>query len=184
MDELKSKVEAILFSSGKKMSLDNIAKLVNSSSSSVDKVALDLQKFYNDSESALMLIKDGDTWRINVREKFSHLVKKIVSETEFSKTVMETLAVIAWKAPVLQCDVIKIRTNKAYDHISELEEAGFISRLKKGRTQLIRLSEKFFNYFDLDNLDDVKKKMEKSNSNKQQLLPLQKNLFESSNEND
>jgi len=131
-----------------------------------------------------MLIKDGTTWRINVREKFAPIVKKIVSETEFSKTVMETLAVIAWKAPVLQCDVIKIRTNKAYDHISELEEAGFISRIKKGRTQLIRLSEKFFSYFDLDNIDDMKKKMENYNSNRQQLLPIQKNLFESVEQND
>ena len=45
--------------------------------------------------------------------------------------------------------MIHIRTNKAYDHLKELEQLGFISRKKHGRTNLIKLSEKFFKYFDL-----------------------------------
>jgi DNA-binding PadR family transcriptional regulator len=73
----------------------------------------------------------------------------IVTETELSKTIMETLAVIAFKYPIKQSDLIKIRTNKAYDHLKELEGLGYISRQKHGRTNLIKLTDKFFEYFDL-----------------------------------
>ena len=49
----------------------------------------------------------------------------------------------------MQSDLIKIRTNKAYDHLVELEKSGYISRQKHSRTNLIKLTEKFFRYFDL-----------------------------------
>ena len=92
-----------------------------------------------------------------MREKYLPLVQKIVAETELSKTVMETLAVVAWKAPVLQSDIIRIRTNKAYDHLRELEDNGFISRAKHGRTQIIKLTDKFYSYFDMQGKEDVQK---------------------------
>ena len=69
---------------------------------------------------------------------------------------METLSVIAWKNPALQSDIIKIRTNKAYKHIGELEEAGFIESIKHGRTKLLKLTKKFYDYFDLEGDKDIK----------------------------
>ena len=59
------------------------------------------------------------------------MVRKIVTETELTRSVMETLAVIAFKYPILQSDLIKLRTNKAYDHLVELEKSGYISRQKR-----------------------------------------------------
>ena len=101
---------------------------------------------------------EGDGWKLTVREQYTPVVRKIIAETELTRTMMETLAVIAWKAPVLQSDIIKLRTNKDYEHLSELETSGFISREKKGRTKLLKLTERFFNYFDLKNSDEVKEK--------------------------
>jgi seryl-tRNA synthetase len=69
---------------------------------------------------------------------------------------METLAVIAWKYPVLQADVVKIRHNKAYDHLRQLEELGFIMRVKFGRTNKLTLTQKFFEYFDLPTKEQAK----------------------------
>jgi hypothetical protein len=66
---------------------------------------------------------------------------------------METLAVIAWKYPILQSEVIKIRHNKAYEHMKQLKEMGFVVKEKSGRTFKIKLTDKFFNYFDLPTQD-------------------------------
>ena len=96
-----------------------------------------------------MIFDEGDFWKLTVREPFLPLVQKIVTQTELSKTLMETLAVIAFKYPIKQSDLIKIRTNKAYDHLNELEQMGYITRQKHGRTKLIKLSQKFFDYFNL-----------------------------------
>lgn len=146
---VKSKVEAIMFSTGHRISLDDISKLSRSLRSDVLNALKELQKEYDEKQSSLMLVDEGDFWKFTVRDHFMPMVRKIVAETELTKSILETLAVIAFKYPILQSDLIKIRTNKAYDHLMELEKSGYISRQKHGRTNLIKLTEKFFKYFDL-----------------------------------
>ena len=154
-NELKYKIEALLFSSGKKMTINEISILTRSKPEQVKETLQELQKDYTQKDSSLMILEEGEFWKITVKEKHLDLVRKIVTQTELTKTMMETLAIIAWKAPCLQSEIIRIRTNKAYDHISELEKDGYISRQKKGRTQMIRLAQKFYDYFDIPH-DKVK----------------------------
>lgn len=148
---LKRKVESVLFSAGKYLPVKEIAQLCgrNTRSDSVLKALKELQEEYEQKDSSLMVATDGENWKLTVREAYSPIVRRIVSTTELAKSVMETLAVIAYKAPVLQSEVIHIRTNKAYEHIKELHEAGFITRKPEGRTKRIDLTQKFFDYFDL-----------------------------------
>ena len=150
MDDLKKKVEALLFSSGRAMSFEELKRLCRVyNDENLKKALQDLKIDYDNRDSSLKLIHEEDTWKIQTKEDFFHIVKKVVTETELKKTLMETLAVIAWKYPIKQSDLIKIRTNKAYDHLRELEEIGYITRQKHGRSKLIKLTDKFFAYFDL-----------------------------------
>ncbi len=157
MEDLKRKAEAVLFSVAKKVSVEELGKLCRTDSETVRKALEELKKEYDNNQSSMMLVQEGDSWKLAVRENYLGLVKKVVKTTEVTKSVMETLAVIAWKAPVMQSEVIRIRTNKAYNHIVDLEESGFISREKKGRSQLIRLTQKFMDYFD-SNDEEVKQR--------------------------
>ena len=146
---LKGKLEAMLFSSGRKMSIEELSRLSNAKTDDIKNALVELKTEYDDKKSSMMLINEGDSWKLSVREQFLPLVRNIVTETELSKTIMETLAVIAFKYPIKQSELIKIRTNKAYDHLKELEQMGYITRQKHGRTNLIKLTQKFFEYFDL-----------------------------------
>ena len=137
---VKSKIEAVLFSVGHKISLDEICKLCRSGKEEVIAALNELRKEYDEKQSSLMLVDEGDFWKFTVRDHFIPMVRKIVTETELTKSVLETLAVIAFKYPILQSDMIKIRTNKAYDHLVELEKSGYITRQKHGRTNLIKLT--------------------------------------------
>ncbi|MDO8740300.1 MAG: SMC-Scp complex subunit ScpB [Candidatus Woesearchaeota archaeon] len=149
----KKEVEALLFSSGRKMNVEELAKLCRSNPELVREQLIILQAEYEEKESPLMLVEEGSSWKLTVRERYLDLVKNIVTETELSKSCMETLAVIAFKYPVVQADVIKIRTNKAYEDIKLLEEAGYVVKEKFGRTFKLKLTEKFFHYFDLPEKD-------------------------------
>ncbi|PIN75837.1 SMC-Scp complex subunit ScpB [Candidatus Woesearchaeota archaeon CG10_big_fil_rev_8_21_14_0_10_37_12] len=169
MTELKKLVGAVLFSVARKIELSELAKLCKKPEEEVLEVLKELQKELEAEQSPTILIQEGTAWRLTVREKYAKIVKKVVTKTELAKSVLETLAVVAYKAPVLQSDVIKIRTNKAYDHLDELEKAEFITREKSGRTKLIRLSQKFYDYFDIsheklqkrfESLGDVEKAIE------------------------
>src|SRR3989338_4041888 len=120
MEDLKNQVEAILFSAGKNVEAEEISRLCRASFDEVSKVLQELKKEYNYKNSSMMLIEEGASWKLTIREKYLPIIQNIVTETEMTKTVMETLAVIAFKYPIKQADLIKIRTNKAYDHLKEL----------------------------------------------------------------
>ncbi|MBI2130733.1 SMC-Scp complex subunit ScpB, partial [Candidatus Woesearchaeota archaeon] len=149
MSDIKKKVEAVLFSAGKRLSVDELARLCRAKPLEVLENLEQLRKEYDEKQSSLVIVNDDSHWKFSVREQFVSVVRKVVAETELTKSVLETLAVIAYRYPILQSDLIKIRTNKAYDHLIELEKSGYISRKKKGRTNLLMLTDKFFGYFDL-----------------------------------
>jgi len=132
------------------MEVSELAELTGHPESAVKKALQELKKGYDEKEhSSLTLLEDGNTWKLTVKDKYISMVSKVVQQTELSTSVLETLAVIAFKYPIFQSEVIKIRTTKAYDHLAELEEAGFITRERSGRTRKIRLTQKFFDYFDV-----------------------------------
>jgi segregation and condensation protein B len=148
--DYKARVEAILFAVGKYLDDEAIAQLCDIDKRNARKALEELKKEYDARDGALIVIQEGNSWKINVREKYLSLVRKIVSDTELSKSIMETLAVIAWKTPIYQNEVVRIRGNKCYDHIAELETAGFVTKDKKGRSYVLKTTEKFYNYFDID----------------------------------
>ncbi len=161
-DDLKAKLEAILFASGKRILLDDISRLIRVRDIEKLRMALaELAHDYDARQSPMMVVEEGQFWKITVREKYLSLIKQIVPQAEMNKTVMETLAVIAWKSPALQSEIIELRTNKAYDHIVELENFGFVVKEKHGRSYLLRLTQKFFDYFDLKDEEEVRRKFEK-----------------------
>ncbi len=153
----KNKIEAVLFSTGRRTSIEEISRMSGISDIELIKNALnELKAEYELRGSSLSLFEDAGKWKLNVKEHYQPIVQKIVSQTELDRPLMETLAVIAWKYPVVQSDVIKIRHNKAYEHLRRLEEEGFVTRQQFGRTRKITLSEKFFEYFDLPTKEQSK----------------------------
>ena len=77
-----------------------------------------------------------------------HLVNNLMPSTELDKSTIETLAIIAWKNPILQSDVVKIRGNKTYEHMKALIENDFVTTTPTGLSKTIRLTPKFYQYFD------------------------------------
>ncbi len=150
MEDLKNAVESVLFSAAKKLSVEELSSICRVRDLNlINQALVELKKELDNKNSSILLLNEGSSWRLAVRDKYLPFVQKVVTQTELTKSVVETLAVVAFKSPVLQSEVIRVRTNKAYSHIDELEELGYISREKKGRTKLIKLSQKFFDYFDL-----------------------------------
>ncbi len=163
MTDYKNQIEAILFASGRLMGLQTIMDLTGASQKQV--ILNNIKKLteeYEQRNSPMMIVAERAGWKITVREKYLPLVRKIVSDMELPKTMLETLAVIAWKAPVLQSDVVNVRHNKAYGHISELEELGFITKEPKGRSYLLKLTQKFYDYFDIEGTHDIKEFLKKA----------------------
>lgn len=148
-------IEAILFATGTYISKDRIAELAEVSSDTVEKHVTKLKEKYSGEDYAFYVAQLGNTYKMTVKDPYVELAEKIAPDTELSKTVIETLAILAWKSPMLQSDLIKIRSSGAYDHIAELKEKGLITKEKYGKTYVLKLTSKFFEYFDISGKDDI-----------------------------
>ena len=155
-EDLKKEVEALLFAAGRKVSVDELVLLCKSEKKKVSTTLEELKKEYAEKESAMFLIEEGDGWKMTVRDRYIPLVKEISPHTELSRSMLETLAVIAWKHPALQADIIKMRSSTAYEDIKILLDMGFISKEKKGRSFILKPTGRFFDYFDLPSKEKLK----------------------------
>lgn len=154
---LQNQLEALLFSSGKAMSEEQLAELTGSKPASVRKALKELQRAYEGRETALKLFHDNHWWRLLVKEEYLNLVRRVVADTELGKAALETLAVIAYHSPVLQSKVVELRGGNAYEHIKELVELGFITKTREGRSYKLKLTEKFFEYFEVEGAESIKR---------------------------
>lgn len=176
MQEDKNKVEAILFTTGKFMSLQEIADFCSISSVDIVKNLIeDLRKEYDSRDCSLTIFEENGKYKLSIKKEYNYLTTKLLDVTEMDKPVQETLAVIAYKQPAIQAEVIKIRGNKAYDHIDALKELGFVTSDKYGRTRLLKLTQKFFDYFDLVE-DKLKEKFSNLEKLEEQTKEMEKQL--------
>ncbi|MDD5178014.1 MAG: SMC-Scp complex subunit ScpB [Candidatus Nanoarchaeia archaeon] len=168
MEEYVKKIEAILFTTGRFMDIEEIAKLAELGSVGFVKDALEeLKKKYETNEGSLTILEENGKFKLSIKKEFNYLTTKLLDQTEIDNPTMNTLALIAYQKPVLQSDIIKMRGNGAYDHIKFLKDNDFILTEKKGRTRIIDLAPKFYDYFDIveDQLVSKLKELEKVKEN-------------------
>ena len=149
MEASHKKVEAVLFAVGKEITSERIASLCSLSVEEVEKIMVELVQEHSQRDHSMQIVKKENGWKLTVKDEFVPLVSSIVSNTEMEGPLMETLAVIAWRYPIVQSEVIKLRGSGAYEHMHQLEERGFVAKEKFGRTFKLKLTPKFFGYFDL-----------------------------------
>ena len=162
MQDDKNKAETVLFTTGRFLNLDEISKLSGIGSVGYLKELLDgLKKDYETRNGALEIISQGEKWKINIRKEYLHLTENLLTDAELDRPTQETLAVIAYKNPAQQHEIIKIRGNKAYDHIGILKELDFVTSEPSGRSRLLKLTQKFYDYFDVV-ADQLKAKLKEA----------------------
>ena len=155
IDEAKQKedlktLEAIFFISGKFLSMQELISLTDLSPVIITDLIERLKEKYSKKESAIEIVEKNNQWKMDVQQEYSYVINKLASgRSEFTKAEQETLAIIAFKQPIKQSVIIKIRGNKAYDHIKKFSELELIKKQRTGHTYELSLSNDFYDYFNV-----------------------------------
>lgn len=156
----QEKVEASLFIAGRFLTLQELVMLTDVNPIMLKEILHRLEKKY--SSGVLRLVNRSGSWKMDVVEKYHYLINKLATgNVEFTKAEQGTLAIIAYKQPVKQSVVIKIRGNKSYDHIKKFRELGLVIAKRVGHTLELSLSEEFYEYFNVHEAGSVEAKEEK-----------------------
>jgi segregation and condensation protein B len=152
-EDLK-KIEAILFVSGRFLNMNELIAFSDLNPIIIRGLLERLNEEYSERDSAIQIIEKNDMWKMDVGQSYSYLINRLATgSSEFSKAEQETLAIIAFKQPVKQSVLIKIRGNKAYDHIKKFNELELIKKKKLGHTYEVTLSDDFYDYFNVSKKD-------------------------------
>ncbi|MBS3071535.1 SMC-Scp complex subunit ScpB [Candidatus Pacearchaeota archaeon] len=152
--ESAKRVEAALFIAGRFLSIQDLVSLTDVNPILLKKILSDLQDKYK--ESGIEVVHKESKWKMDVAEDYRDIVNRLATgSSEFTKAEQETLAIIAYKQPMKQSILVKIRGNKAYDHIKKFVEMGLIHKKKTGHTAELTLSDSFYDYFHVNKGEDL-----------------------------
>ncbi len=159
IDEAREKedlrrLEAVFFVSGRFLNMQELISFTDLNPIILQELIEKLQEKYDKQDSALEIIEKGGMWKMDVRPQYYNMINKLAGgRSEFTKAEQETLGIIAFKQPMKQSIIIKIRGNKAYDHIKKFVDTNLIKKKKIGHTYELTLSEEFYDYFTLQEAD-------------------------------
>jgi segregation and condensation protein B len=158
--DLKSRIEAVLFVTGRALQLKEIAEILGNEETEIEEAILELIMDYSSRDGALE-IDDENGYIIQVKEEYMDIVEKLCP-VDISNAVLKTLTVIALKQPIRQSELKELRGATAYDHVKELLEKGLISRKKdkNGRSYNLKTTPKFEEYFKIKGNSEILSKME------------------------
>ena len=147
--ELKSKIEAVLFTTAKALKLKEIAEILSNEADETEEALLELIMDYASRDGALE-IDDEDGYILQVKTDHMDIVEKLCP-VELKSSVLKTLTVIALKEPIRQAYLKDLRGSNAYEHVQELVQKGLISKNKdkNGRSFNLKTTQKFNEYFKL-----------------------------------
>lgn len=154
-------LEAVFFVSGRFLSMQEIIALTDLNPIIIEDLIDRLKEKYSTDVSALEIVEKNGLYKMDVKQEYSYIINKLATgEAEFSKAEQETLAIIAFKQPIKQSVIIKIRGNKAYDHIKKFSDLNLIKKKKMGHTNELSLSDDFYDYFGVGEGENVLKEIE------------------------
>ncbi len=162
-------LEAVLFVSGRFLNMQELISLTDLSPILISDLIERLKEKYKDS--ALEIVEKNQMWKMDVQQEYSDIINKLATgNSEFTKAEQETLAIIAYKQPVKQSVIIKIRGNKSYDHIKKFVDLNLVKKKKMGHTHELSLSDEFYDYFSVaePSEENVLKSIESQESLKEQ----------------
>lgn len=136
-------VEAILFVASRPVGIEEIMK-AGVGKKNLEKAINELKNRYKNS--AIEIVEVDGKYVMQVRNEFVEHVKKF-APMNISKSVLKTLAIIAYHQPVKQSEIKKIIGSQVYEHVKDLKKKGFIKTRREGRTKIIEVSNYFYDYF-------------------------------------
>ena len=161
---VESVVEAVLFASDEPLSAARLANIVETDTKQVREQIKNLNAKYRANNNAFRIEQIAGGFQMLTLSPYNHWLKKLLrvrSDTKLSAAALETLAIIAYKQPVMRADIEVIRGVAAGEVIRSLTYKGLVKIVGRaevlGRPMLYGTTKKFLEVFGLNTLKDLPK---------------------------
>ena len=168
--ELQNIIEAALYASKEPLGVRKIMALfpddAQPSKVDIQNVILSLEE--QCEHRGVELKRIGRGWRFQSKEKYSTWLRKLSGNKSprYSRALLETLSIIAYRQPVTRGDIEEIRgVSVSSDTIRTLEERDWVAQIGHrdvpGRPALFGTTQGFLEYFNMTSLRELPELMDK-----------------------
>ncbi len=161
-------IEALIFIASEPISLKDIRKVLESAfntsmpTEDIEQALAELREKYQQEHFAFELVEIAEGFQFMTKSAFHSVVDEYIKENNakrLSKAALETLAIIAYKQPVVKSEVEHIRGVNCDYTIQKLLEKELIEIQGRdhgpGKPLIYGTSPKFMNYFGLKSIKDL-----------------------------
>lgn len=159
---IRSTIETLLFVSGEPVAVFELAQLLQITEIELNAELLSMREEYESQQRGILLQFINDKVQLCSNKLYAEYVKRMLQPEKtrtFSQSVIETLAIIAYKQPVTRADIEAIRGVRCEYSVSQLLSSGFIEEIGRknaiGRPALFGTTDKFLQHFGISSVSEL-----------------------------
>jgi segregation and condensation protein B len=162
IEKIKNIVESLLFVADTPLSMDHLKNAIpEAETDHIQQTILALKKEYELKNGGFLIHEVAGGYQFRTRPEYKEWIRRLLQPKppKLSKPAMETLAIIAYRQPMLRSEMEHIRGVNSGNSIRILLEQKLIRVLGRrevpGRPLVYATTQKFLETFDLKNLKDL-----------------------------
>ena len=163
--KLQGVLEGILFVVGDEgITLKSLCDTLEITETEAKNLLKDLREVYEDDNRGIRITFLGDAFKLTTKKEHKEYYQRLIQNPEtnnLSNAALETLAIVAYNAPITRLEVEELRGVNSSNLIRKLVAKGLIKEDGKsslpGRPNLYRTTKEFLDYFGLATLSDLPK---------------------------
>jgi segregation and condensation protein B len=158
----KSILEALLFLSAEPVSLSTIKDVIELPEAEIKRHMEELMAEYKERNAGLLIVEIANGYQMVTNPEYAGWVRKFKSthlSSRLSMPALETLAIIAYKQPIIRAEIEQIRGVNSDSAIRTLHEKRLIKIMGRkevpGRPFFYGTTREFLQYFGLKDLTEL-----------------------------
>jgi segregation and condensation protein B len=160
---LRAAIEALLFVSPEPLTARRIGNVLDLRDSRLVLATLkQLQAEYDDARRGLQVLETAEGFRMATRETFGDLILRLKGRRRrpaLSPSAMETLAIVAYRQPIIRAEVEAIRGVESSGSLRNLIDLGLVEMVGRkdvlGRPPMYGVTDQFLQAFGLKSLQEL-----------------------------
>lgn len=161
-DSVKSIIESILFVAGDAVQLPAIAEALEMSCEELTPIIDDMERQKREENAGVLITRVEGGVQLCSNPGNTLYIERVlqpVKKTRLSQSLLETLAIIAYRQPVTRIEIEQIRGVKCNYSVAALIESGLISRAGRkkilGNPMMYVTSDEFLRHFGISAIDEL-----------------------------
>ena len=163
MEDMKIIIEALIFTSENPLTVDRIKEVLGEEADKkeIKNVLIDLVGEYNERKGGFYLEEVAGGFQFRTRTGLGEWVTKLkgIKPATLTQAAMETLAVVAYRQPVLKSEIDRIRGVDVSGSLRGLLDKKLVRMVGRkdvpGRPMLYGTTKKFLEIFNLKDLSEL-----------------------------